>query len=141
MKMFSRFFLLIVLFVFIGFPMTYAQSNVRKSITITGLESFNGREADMYICSVFPWESEQTIANKYNVEIINGSVVFQLEEEDSYNRWTGSGSYYIYFDILDIDGELEYELIYAPGGDPAAYNINTANVSLVFSNFKNIAAL
>ncbi len=141
MKIFSKIFLLVVLCVFIGSPVVYAQGDVRKSITVSGLESFNGRDADMYICAIYPWDSDETVANKYNVEIINGSVVFQLENEDSYDRWTGSGSFYIYLDILDLDGELEYELVYAPGGSPAAYTINSANVSLVFSNFKNIAAL
>jgi len=141
MRNYFKLFWIIVLTTVIGFETASANDNIRKSITITGLESFNSRDADIYLCSTYPWDSDQTIANKFDVEIINGSVTFQLENDDDFDRWTGSGSYYIFFDIIDSDGYIEYEFVYAPNGIPVKYNINSANTSFVFRSFKNMNAL
>jgi hypothetical protein len=42
---------------------------------------------------------------------------------------------------MDRNGELEYELVYAPDGSPSQYDINSANASFEFSSLKNTAAL
>jgi hypothetical protein len=136
MKNYFKLLWIIALVTVTGF--VTADDGIRKSITITGLRSFNGRDSDIWICTDYPWDSDQCVANEFDVEIINGSVTFRLENDGDTDRWTGSGSYYIYFDIMDTDGDLEFETVYAPGGAPVKFDINFANTPLAFSSFKNL---
>jgi hypothetical protein len=118
-----------------------------KTIVIEGIpDIYNGCEGTIRVFS------DLNNVDRYNMPVnagINYAVISdgklavelavpQDNQGVSSTKWTGNGSYYIYF-MTDIDGAYMpyYAMIYVGNGqEPQKYNINEAVITIPYSAFK-----